>query len=79
MPVAANPTELLVAHFAGKLAAETDASDVHADQENGVLFVLVDSRGRSAWDQGRIAGAVHMPTAEIAARRPGRSPGTCPS
>lgn len=62
------PTELLVAHFAGKLAIETDASDVHADQENGVPFVLVDSRGRSAWNQGRIAGSVHMPTAEIAAR-----------
>ena len=62
------PTELLVAHFAGKLAVETDASDVHADQENGVPFVLVDSRGRSAWNQGRIAGSVHMPTAEIAAR-----------
>ncbi|KMO79388.1 sulfurtransferase [Mycolicibacterium chubuense] len=64
----ATPTELLVAHFAGKLAVETDASDVHADQENGVAFALVDARGTSAWDQGRIAGAVHMPTAEIAER-----------
>ncbi|WP_158865232.1 rhodanese-like domain-containing protein [Leifsonia sp. AG29] len=68
MTIATVRSDLLVAHFAGKLAFETDASDVHADQEEGVRFVLVDSRGASAWAQGRVVGAVHMPTAQIAAR-----------
>ncbi len=63
-----------MSHFAGKLAFETDASDVHADQQSGVRFALVDSRGHAAWAQGRIAGAMHLPIAEIAARAPGAIP-----
>jgi rhodanese-related sulfurtransferase len=56
-------------HFAGKLACETDASDVSAALATGAPgFVLVDSRSREAWDQGRIPGAIHLPTREIAAR-----------
>lgn len=61
-------SETLVAHFASKLLFETDPSDVHSDIENGSRFVLVDSRGEAAWRQGRITGAVHMPTAEIGDR-----------
>lgn len=57
-----------VSHFASKLAFETDASDVYADQAEGARFVLVDSRGEAAWVQGRIVGALHLPTAEIATR-----------
>lgn len=72
------PTELLVSHFAQKLAFETDASDVHADQERGMRFALVDSRGDAAWAQGRISGAVHMPTAEIAGRAPAEFPSDMP-
>lgn len=68
MTSTAPSTDLLIAHFAGKLAFETDASDVHAAQEQGAGFVLIDSRGGAAWAQGRIVGAVHMPTAEIAER-----------
>lgn len=60
--------DLRIAHFAGKLAFETDASDVYADQKRGVGFVLIDSRGDTAWLQGRAVGAVHMPTDQIAAR-----------
>jgi rhodanese-related sulfurtransferase len=56
------------AHFAAKLQFETDPSDVHADIEDGVEFVLVDSRAEVAWNQGRITGAIHLPTREIAAR-----------
>lgn len=67
-------TDLLVSHFAGRLAFETDASDVHTGQERGVRFVLIDSRGQAAWAQGRIIGAVHMPTADIAARVPSEIP-----
>ncbi|MFC4244395.1 rhodanese-like domain-containing protein [Gryllotalpicola reticulitermitis] len=74
MTSAATASDRLVAHFAGKLEFETDSSDVHADQENGVRFVLVDSRGDSAWQQGRIVGALHLPTAEIAVRAPHEIP-----
>lgn len=61
-------TDALVAHFADKLRFETDPSDVHADLEDHVRFALIDSRGDAAWRQDRIVGALHMPTAEIAAR-----------
>ena len=58
-----------VAHFAARLAFETDVSDVHADMEAGVPgLVVVDSRSRESWDAGHVPGAVHLPTAEIAAR-----------
>ncbi|MEV8213576.1 rhodanese-like domain-containing protein [Leifsonia sp. NPDC077715] len=55
-------------HFAAKLQFETDPSDVKAAMDAGERFVLVDSRGVAAWRQGRVAGAVHLPTAEIADR-----------
>lgn len=54
--------------FSAKLAHETDASDVYAAQKSGEDFVLVDVRGDEAWAQGRIAGAIHMPYAQIARR-----------
>lgn len=56
-----------IGHFAGRLAFETDVSDLRADL--GLLggrLVLVDSRSGQAWAQGRIPGAVHVPTARIA-------------
>jgi rhodanese-related sulfurtransferase len=56
------------AHFAARLSFETDVSDVHADQALiGTAFVLVDTRSSESWAQGRIPGAVHLPTREIAA------------
>jgi rhodanese-related sulfurtransferase len=55
-------------HFAAKLRFETDPADVRAAQLAGERFVLVDTRGESAWRQGRAVGAVHMPTAEIPER-----------
>ena len=70
MTITAASTDLAIAHFAGKLAFETDSSDVHAAQEAGERFVLIDSRGDAAWSQGRAAGALHLPTAQIAARAP---------
>ncbi|KQR51091.1 sulfurtransferase [Leifsonia sp. Leaf336] len=57
-------------HFAARLQFETDPSDVKAALDAGERFVLVDSRGLAAWQQGRIAGAVHLPTGEIAQRAP---------
>ena len=56
-----------VTHFAARLSFETDPSDVRAAQVAGDRFVLVDSRGDSAWQQGRAVGAIHLPTSRIAA------------
>ena len=57
------------AHFAHRLAVETDVSDVHAALESGDPgFVLLDSRSREAWDQGHVPGALHLPGREVAAR-----------
>ncbi|MEV4361659.1 rhodanese-like domain-containing protein [Nonomuraea sp. NPDC004186] len=65
-----------LAHFAARLAFETDVSDVAADLAAGAPgVVVVDSRSRESWDQGHIEGAVHLPTAEIATRAPGLVPG----
>jgi rhodanese-related sulfurtransferase len=59
------------AHFAARLSFEADVSDVHTDLEAGTAgLVVVDSRSRQAWRQGHLPGAVHLPTAEIAARAP---------
>jgi rhodanese-related sulfurtransferase len=58
------------AHFAARLAFETDVSDVHDDLVAGRLgtdYVLVDVRSAQAWDQGHVPGAVHLPTRRIAA------------
>ncbi|MGW4469346.1 rhodanese-like domain-containing protein [Nonomuraea sp. NPDC004354] len=58
-----------LAHFAARLAFETDVSDVAADLAGQVPgVVVVDSRSEASWDQGHIEGAVHLPIAEIAAR-----------
>ena len=56
------------AHYAAKLAVETDASDVWAARQAGEVFHLVDVRGQAAWDQGHAAGALHIPRQELAAR-----------
>lgn len=59
------------AHFLSRLSFEADVSDVHADLTAGVPgVVVVDSRSGTAWDQGRIPGAVHLPTARIAELAP---------
>jgi rhodanese-related sulfurtransferase len=56
-------------HFRAKLDFETDVSDVAAALDGGDPgFVLIDSRGEPAWVQGRIPGAIHLPTASIAER-----------
>ncbi|WP_369826635.1 hypothetical protein [Cryobacterium sp. Y11] len=62
-PVLMDPA---IVHFADKLSFETDPSDVHADFVNGTSFVLIDSRGDASWRQGRITGALHIPTGSIA-------------
>ncbi len=60
-----------LAYFTSQLAFRTDVSDVHAALESGDPgFTLVDTRGRAAWDQGRVPQAVHLPTDDIAAKAP---------
>ncbi|MGV9775367.1 rhodanese-like domain-containing protein [Streptosporangium sp. NPDC003464] len=67
VPAAGNAAAL--AHFAGRLAFETDVSDVAADLASGAPgIIVVDSRNLESWRQGHVEGAVHLPTAEIAAR-----------
>lgn len=39
---------------------ETTPEEVHARQRAGDVFHLVDVREDSEWEQGRIAGAVHL-------------------
>ena len=57
------------AHFARRLAVETDVSDVAAALDSGAPgFVLLDSRSAAAWAQGHVPGAVHLPGREIPAR-----------
>ncbi len=66
-----------ISFFSARLAHETDASDVYADQKAGESFVLVDVRSEEAWTQGRIPGAVHIPYRQIAERAPRElDPGT---
>lgn len=68
-PAASNGDAL--AHFRARLSFEADVSDVHADLGLGLVgraFVLVDSRSGESWEQGRVPGAVHLPTRQIARR-----------
>lgn len=56
-----------IAHFTGRLAFETDPSDVAADIGAGVVgWVLVDSRSQESWDQGHVVARSTC--------RPARSP-----
>ncbi|MFI9356072.1 rhodanese-like domain-containing protein [Streptomyces lydicus] len=56
------------AYFAARLAFHTDVADVHSALAAGAAdFVVVDSRSTAAWDQGHVPGALHLPTARIAA------------
>ncbi len=56
-----------IAHFRGRLAFESDVSDVAAalaDADPG--FVLVDTRSEVSWQQGHVPGAIHLPGRRIA-------------
>jgi rhodanese-related sulfurtransferase len=78
MTLTVTDRESAIEHFAAKLRFETDPSDVAAALAAGDDFVLVDSRGHAPWHQGRIAGAIHLPHAEIPQRAPAEIPITTP-
>ncbi|MBL0887284.1 rhodanese-like domain-containing protein [Myceligenerans indicum] len=62
-------TTAAVAHFASRLAFETDVADVHAALTGDrAHFTLVDVRSPEAWDAGRVPGAVHLPGGKVRLR-----------
>jgi len=68
IPPAASPDA--VAHFARRLAVETDCADVHqAFREGTVDFVLLDVRGPGLFAAGHVPGAVNLPHRAITAER----------
>lgn len=54
--------------FAAKLTHQTDPSDLAADRAAGAAPLVIDVRSDVAWSQGRIPGAIHVPSAELGAR-----------
>ena len=63
---------LAAAELERRLALATDPTDVHAALAAATPgFVVVDSRGEQAWAQGHVPGALHLPTARIAAEAAG--------
>ncbi|WP_235834051.1 rhodanese-like domain-containing protein [Actinomadura logoneensis] len=58
-----------VRFFATRLAFETDPADVFSQMgEAAEAIIVVDFRAQEAWDMGHVAGAVHLPRAEITER-----------
>ena len=73
--IPAAPSAIALMHFSNRLTFETDCSDVYGSQEAGeVDFVLVDTRGPSAYQRGHVPGAINIPgrlmTAETLAAYP---------
>jgi rhodanese-related sulfurtransferase len=62
LQVPAAPPEEALRHFSGKLAVETDPSDVHVDlQRKKTGFVVIDARGAEAFAEKHVPGAIHLP------------------
>ena len=65
----AAPAAVARAHFAARLALETDCWDVHADLESGTApFVLLDVRAPDLYAAGHVPGAVSLPHGRIIER-----------
>ena len=68
--VAAAAPAAASAHFAARLALETDCWDVHAATRDGqVDFVLLDVRTAALYAAGHVPGAVSLPHREIGEAR----------
>ena len=68
-----------IAHFRGRLAFESDVSDVAAAlAEADPGFVLVDTRSEASWQQGHVPGAIHLPGRRIASEAAERIPAGAP-
>ncbi len=54
------------AHFASKLALETDPSDVYTDLQNGETGILVvDARTSEAYAMSHVPGSINLPYRQI--------------
>ncbi|MDE0350467.1 MAG: rhodanese-like domain-containing protein [Gammaproteobacteria bacterium] len=68
--VAAAPPGEAAAHFTQRLAFETDCWDVHDALSHGASdFVVLDVRGREAYADAHVPGAISLPHAEIETER----------
>ncbi|RFB89893.1 sulfurtransferase [Rhizobium leguminosarum bv. trifolii] len=66
---AAEP-DLAAAHYAAKLAFETDCSDVHAAFAGAkVDFILLDVRSPALFSQSHLPGAINLPHGKMTAHR----------
>jgi rhodanese-related sulfurtransferase len=66
--VPAADAQSALAHFRACLTLETDCWDVHDAVSSGAAdFVLLDVRGRAAYEKGHARGAVSLPHAQISA------------
>ena len=73
-PAAAPDTA--AAHFAARLAFETDCWDVHAGLAGGAPdFVLLDVRSPALFRAGHVPGALNLPHGKITAHRMAEWPG----
>jgi 3-mercaptopyruvate sulfurtransferase SseA len=64
------PAAAVAAHYARRLARETDCADVHAAltrPEPG--FVLLDVRGPALYARGHVPGALNLPRGKMTPRR----------
>ena len=64
------PAAEVAAHYARRLAFETDCADVHAalaGAEPG--FVLLDVRGPALYAKGHVPGALNLPRGKMTPRR----------
>lgn len=68
--VPAAAPDVAAAHFAARLAVETDAADVGVAVARGTLdATVVDVRSAEAYAAGHVRGAIHLPHADIDAER----------
>lgn len=66
---AASPEAALL-HFEARLAFETDCWDVYDSMKAGEHdFVLVDVRGRGAFDKAHVPGAINIPHRTMTSER----------
>jgi len=68
LEVPAAAAEVARDHFARKLALETDPSDLHFDLTHGLQgVVVVDARGRDAYADRHVPGALNLPYPTLSA------------
>ena len=66
---AADPA-FVAAHYAARLAFETDCWDVHEAMSRGDQdFVLLDVRGPKLFERGHVPGAINLPHGKMTERK----------